>query len=130
MFAAHNRLGNLLAIVDLNGQQALGLTRDILNQSNLEERWRAFGWNAVEVDGHCVTGLHKAIDDARADAFAVPTIILAKTVIGKGVPFMEAGVSVSQTHIPVNPVNWHYLPMSDREYEMAMQVVAEEAIIA
>ena len=130
MFAAHNRLGNLLAIVDLNGQQALGLTCDILNQSNLEERWRAFGWNVAEVDGHCVTRLHKAMDDARADAFAVPTIILAKTVIGKGVPFMEAGVPVSQTHIPVNPVNWHYLPMSDREYEMAMRVVQEEALIA
>lgn len=129
MFAAHHRLGNLLAIVDENGQQALGLTRDIMNQSNLAERWRAFGWQVAEVDGHSTAGLHRAIEGAMADAFRVPTIVLAKTVLGKGVPFMENGVSVSQTQIPVNPVNWHYLPMSDHEYTIALKAL-EEAPIA
>ena len=128
MFASHNRLGNLLAIIDLNGQQALGLTCDILNQSNLEERWRAFGWQVSEVDGHSLAQLHRAIDAAPSNAFTAPTIILAKTVIGKGVPFMENGIPVSQKHIPVNPVNWHYLPMSDHEYETAMRALEEVTV--
>ena len=52
MFAAHHRLSNLVAIVDLNGQQALGYTKDVLDLSPMAERWRAFGWDVHEVDGH------------------------------------------------------------------------------
>ena len=52
MFAAHHRLANLVAIVDVNGQQALGYTADVLDLAPLAERWRAFGWEVVEVDGH------------------------------------------------------------------------------
>ena len=92
----------------------------------LAERWRAFGWQVAEVDGHSTEALHKAIGEP--DAFAPPSIILAKTVIGKGVPYMEQGVSVTQTHIPVNPVNWHYLPMSDNEYATAIQALEGVAI--
>ena len=128
MFAAHHHLGNLLALVDVNGQQALGLTKDILNQSNLAERWRAFGWRTADVDGHSLTALREAIDRAEGNAFAAPTIVLARTVLGKGVPFMEQGVAVSQKQIPINPVNWHYLPMSDNEFETAMRALEEVPI--
>jgi transketolase len=128
MFAAHNRLGSLTAIIDVNGQQALGLTRDVLDQSNLGERWKAFGWRTVEVDGHSAKDLRAALLEAAADPFTSPTVILARTVIGKGVPFMEQGLSVSRPHLPANPVNWHYLPMSDQEFEMALRALTEVTV--
>ena len=52
MFAAHHGLSNLVAVVDLNGQQALGYTKDVLDLSPMADRWRAFGWDVHEVDGH------------------------------------------------------------------------------
>ena len=57
MFAAHHRLANLIAVVDVNGQQALGYTEDVLDLEPLGERWRAFGWDVHEVDGHDVEAL-------------------------------------------------------------------------
>ena len=59
MFAAHHKLSNLIAIVDLNGQQALGYTRDILSLEPMAARWRGFGWDVHEVDGHDVAALRK-----------------------------------------------------------------------
>ncbi len=120
MFAAHHKLSNLCAIVDWNGQQAFGLTCDVMNCPNLTERWQAFGWHAAEVDGHSVAGLTAAMGPGGSDA---PQIILAKTVFGKGVSYMEQGIPVSQSHLSVQPFNWHYLPMSDHEYQMAMAEV-------
>jgi transketolase len=120
MFAAHHKLGRLTAIMDVNGQQALGLTRDVLNLSNMGERWRAFGWRTSEVDGHSIADLQAAIWDT-AHEFGPPSMVLARTVFGKGVPFMERGRSLSRMQLPVNPVNWHYLPMSEREYEVAIR---------
>jgi transketolase len=124
MFAAHHKLGRLTAIVDLNGQQALGSTRDILDLSNLAERWRAFGWHTAEVDGHSLPELRKEMLESTTES-AQPKIVLARTVLGRGVRFMEEGRSLSRTQLPANPVNWHYLPMSEREYELAMTEVAE-----
>ena len=119
MFAAHHRLGNLTAVLDWNGQQAFGLTRDVLEVSNPGERWSAFGWRTTEVDGHAVPQLAAALD-APAPAGAPPHIVLARTVFGKGVSFMEQGVPLSRAHLAVHTINWHYLPMSDDEYRMAM----------
>jgi transketolase len=116
MFAAQYRLGNLTAIVDLNGQQALGLTRDVIDMSNMAERWRAFGWEAVEVNGHSLPGLTGALSQSAAG----PRVLIAKTTFGKGVSYMEQGVPLTQTHLPLQPINWHYLPMSDLEYEKAL----------
>src|SRR3954447_3688128 len=65
MFAAHNRLANLTAIVDPNGQQALGYTREVLDLEPLAARFEAFGWDAVEVDGHDVDALARALDGVR-----------------------------------------------------------------
>jgi transketolase len=64
MFAAHHCLDNLTFIVDWNGQQALGLTRDILDCSNLPERWTAFQWRSTEVDGHSVSALVTALQSS------------------------------------------------------------------
>jgi transketolase len=122
MFAAHNRLSNLCAVADVNGQQALGLTRDVCAAQNMRERWEAFGWNAIDVDGHSVEALTGAMTAAGDDR---PRILLARTIFGCGVPFMEKGIPVSQEHLPVQPINWHYLPMSDEEYRLALSAVEQ-----
>ncbi|MBI4678148.1 MAG: transketolase [Elusimicrobia bacterium] len=110
MFAAHHRLANLVAIVDLNGQQAMGYTKDVLDLSPLAQRWRAFGWEAVEVDGHDAPRLTRAL--ARLDTRSGPPhVLIARTVFGKGVPYMEG------------QIKWHYWPMSEDEYEEALRAV-------
>jgi transketolase len=108
MFAAHHELANLFAIVDLNGQQALGYTKDVLDLSPLVERWRAFGWDAHEVDGHDPGAIEAAI--AGADTAAGPPhVLVARTVFGHGVSFMES------------EIKWHYLPLTDDEYDRALE---------
>lgn len=118
MFAAQHHLANLHLVIDWNRQQALGFTRDVLDLPNLEERWRAFGWQVSEVDGHSIPQLVEALTAPHNDT---PQIILAHTIFGRGVSYMEQGVPLTQTHLPVQPFNWHYLPMSDREYDLAMR---------
>jgi len=110
MFAAHHRLCNLISIVDLNGQQALGYTKQVLNLSLMDDRWRAFGWDVQEVDGHNVLEITKALTVLNT-AFGAPHVLIAHTVFGKGVSFME------------NQIKWHYLPMSDEEYRQAMNEI-------
>jgi len=107
MYAAHHRLGHLTVMVDLNGQQALGKTAEVLSLSPMVDRWRAFGWNAAEIDGHDVAGLAKALTAPNA-ADAPPRVFVARTTFGKGVSYME------------NQLKWHYWPMSDDEYRQAM----------
>ncbi len=103
-FAAHHRLSNLTAILDDNRQQALGQTKDVLDLSPLGERWRAFGWEASDVDGHDLSALQAAL----AGESERPRVIVAHTLAGKGVSFMEG------------QVKWHYWPLSDAEYEQAL----------
>jgi transketolase len=107
MFAAHHRLANLVAIVDLNGQQALGYTDEVLSLSPLGSRWRAFGWDVHEVDGHDVGRLKHTMAalDTRP---GLPHVLVARTIFGKGVSFMES------------QIKWHYWPMSDAEYRQAL----------
>lgn len=120
MFAAHHQLDNLTLIVDWNGQQALGRTCDVMNCSNLHQRWEAFGWRATEVEGHSVPALVEALKGQIKEPDSRPHIVLARTTFGKGVSYMEQGVPITQTHLPVHAINWHYLPMSAAEYEIAM----------
>jgi len=110
MFAAHHRLSNLVAIVDVNGQQALGRTAEILNLEPLADRWQAFGWAVQECDGHDVVALRASFENRRSVS-GPPRVLLASTVAGKGVSFME------------RQVKWHYWPMSDAEYRQAMAEV-------
>jgi transketolase len=119
MFAAHHQLGNLKAVIDLNGQQAMGLTRDVIDISNTAERWQAFGWRTSEVDGHSIEDLTRVLSEP-TPATGAPHLIIARTTFGKGVWYMEQGVPLTQERLPVSKINWHYLPMSDAEYEIAM----------
>lgn len=105
MFGAHHRLSNLTAIIDLNGQQALGYTKNVLALPNMTARWQSFGWDTREVDGHD----HAALQEALMRESSAPRVVIARTTFGKGVSFME------------NQLQWHYLPMSDEEYCRAMK---------
>lgn len=119
MFASHHQLGNLTAIIDVNGQQAFGLTREVLAAPNLGERWEAFGWRASTVCGHSL-GHVVEILQTPSRPYGLPHVVLARTTFGKGVSFMERGQPISQIHLMTQPINWHYLPMSDQEYEIAL----------
>jgi transketolase len=115
MFAAHHGLANLVAMVDLNGQQALGYTDEVLSLSPLAPRWESFGWDVHEVDGHDVEELATVI--GRLDTVTGrPHVLIAHTVFGKGVSYME------------RQIKWHYNPMSDDEYRQAVaEIDAAEA---
>ena len=127
MFAAHHKLDNLTMVVDWNGQQALGRTCDVIDCANLPARWEAFGWRISGVDGHSVPELSAILSHRPDPEDRRPHIVLARTTFGKGVSFMEQGVPLTQTHLPVHPINWHYLPMSDLEYQIAMKELESEA---
>ena len=88
MTAAHFRLDGVCAIVDDNGVQLDGLTRDIMQVEPIGDKFRAFGWHVIEVDGHDLAALRAAFDEAAATK-GVPAVLVAKTVKGKGVSFME-----------------------------------------
>jgi transketolase len=106
MFAAHHRLSNLTAIVDVNGQQAMGYTRDVLDLAPLEDKWRAFGWDVRVADGHDHAALESALSEPdRSDA---PHVLVAATTFGKGVSFME------------NELSWHYWPMTEDQFLAAI----------
>jgi transketolase len=110
MFAAHHRLANLVALVDMNGQQALGYTRDVLDPGPpAAARWAAFGWDVHEVDGTDPDAIADAIEGLDL-ASGPPHVLLARTVFGRGVSFMES------------KIEWHYLPL---EAETHRQAVAE-----
>jgi transketolase len=113
MFAAHHKLSNLVTIIDLNGQQALGYTDDVLSLSPMSERWRSFGWDVHEVDGHDRAQLKATIAGLDFES-GPPHVLVARTVFGKGVSYME------------RKIKWHYWPMSDAEYEQAMMEIGAE----
>jgi transketolase len=108
MFAAHHRLANLVAIVDLNGQQALGYTADVLRMSPMGDRWAAFGWDVWEVDGHDAPSMQKVLAEIAGTPGDAPHVLVASTVFGHGVSFME------------RRIEWHYLPMSPEQYAQAL----------
>ena len=89
MFAPYHKLENLTLIVDYNHQQLDGFTKDILDVSPLREKFEAFGWHAVEIDGHDFAQVIPSLEDARAGKSGKPTCIVANTIKGKGVSFME-----------------------------------------
>ncbi len=88
MFAGKNRLHNLIAIVDRNNIQIDGNTEDVMPLEPLREKWEAFGWHVQEIDGHNIESIIDACSMARA-IVEQPSVIIAHTIPGKGVPFME-----------------------------------------
>ncbi len=91
-FAGHNRLSNLLAIVDINTVSVDGATKEVLDMEPLADKWRSFGWVVERLDGHNLTTLrtaYRSFDSRRATTATPPTVLLADTVVGKGVDFIE-----------------------------------------
>jgi transketolase len=88
MAAAHFKVDNLMAIVDNNGLQIDGWNRDVMNLAPFEQKWLAFGWHVIEVDGHDLVQLIDAFERAKS-VKGQPTVIIAHTIKGKGVSFME-----------------------------------------
>jgi transketolase len=90
MSASHHKLSNLINLIDINRQQADGPSHDILQFEPLADKWRAFGWHVQRVDGNDLQAVIDAFDQARALAEPKPRVILFDTLMGKGVPFLEA----------------------------------------
>lgn len=105
MLAATRKLDNLTAIVDFNKLQGFGRTNDVIDQSNMAERWRCFGWETYEVDGHDQEELERLLRLPQQG----PKAIIAHTIKGKGVSFME------------NKLEWHYKSPDTQQYEAAVQ---------
>jgi transketolase len=111
MFAAHHKLSNLIVMIDLNGQQAIGYTKDVLNLSPMRDRWQAMGWDVQAINGHDREEIVQTINNL-AITSEKPHVLIAKTIFGKGVSYME------------NQIKWHYFPMSDEEYQQALHEIA------
>ena len=108
--AAQFRLDRLVAVVDYNHMQSLFTVEKTLQLEPFEDKWRDFGWNAQSVDGHDVRALRAAFERAMGNAGSgKPSVVLAHTVKGKGVSFME------------NNILWHYRTPQGEEYEAALK---------
>lgn len=111
MSAAKYHLDNLCAIVDVNGLQIDGATKDVMPSEPLDKKFEAFNWNVIHVNGHDFDALVQAFEDAKA-CKGKPTMLLAKTTKGKGVSFME------------NNYGWHGKAPNDEQYAQASAEVA------
>ena len=108
MFAAQHKLSHLCLIVDYNKIQSLGDVKDICDLSPLSEKFEAFNWNVVEIDGHRYNEIERAFESFKAEKER-PTVIIANTIKGKGVSFMEGKLL------------WHYRNPNDEQLAQAME---------
>lgn len=114
MAASRYRLDSITGIVDRNRVQATGPTKEIFDIPDIPEKWRAFGWNVLGVDGHDVGAVLDALDEAAAKKGA-PTVIVAETIKGKGVSFAE------------NTAAFHNAALTQEQYDQALLEIEESA---
>jgi transketolase len=114
MAASAFKLDNLIAILDCNGLQAMGVIADRFNTNPIPEKWRAFGWYVFEIDGHDMRAILRALDDVD-DIRGRPKMIIARTVKGAGIPFAE------------NRVEFHNGQLDQAQYESACAWLAGDA---
>lgn len=112
MFAAHYQLDNLVAIVDNNGLQIDGKISEVMSPYPIDEKFEAFGWNVITINGHDFNEMEKAFDAAER-VVGKPTVIILKTTKGKGVDYME------------NSVEWHGKAPGDDDYQRAITQLRE-----
>ena len=113
MTAAHYKLDNVCAIIDLNKLQIDGFCCDVKNTAPLDKKWGSFGWNVITVDGHDIEALMKALDEA-GSVKNKPSVLICCTVKGKGVSFIE------------NKADWHGIAPKKDELETAIKELEEE----
>lgn len=107
MFAAHYKLDNLVAVVDNNDMQIDGRIGDVMSPYPITDKFEAFGWHVITINGHDFSEMEKAFDEAERTVLK-PTVIIMRTTKGKGVSYME------------NVLDWHGKAPNDEEYEIAM----------
>lgn len=115
LFAGHHELKNFMVIVDENGFQAMGRTQDVLNLGSIQAKFESFGFEAITLDGHDEVAIDSAIRQLWASSSTAPKALIAKTVKGKGVPFME------------NNNMWHYTRLDADTYAKALVAVGGSA---
>lgn len=113
MSASQHRAGNLIGFLDNNGCQVDGYTKDICQIEPIEEKWAAFGWDVQRIKGHDIEQIEKALDHTKSNT-SQPHMIIADTVKGKGISFME------------NKPEWHAKPFTDEEYTLACSELIEQ----
>ncbi len=113
MCAAHYKLDNLTAFIDSNGLQIDGKCEDVMNPGPIDQKFKAFGWHVIEIDGHDLEAIQKAIDEAK-NTKGQPTAVVCHTVKGKGVSFME------------NQAGWHGTAPSKEQCEIAIKEIGGE----
>jgi transketolase len=114
MAGGHYKLDNLCAVVDRNRLQISGGTEEVMSQDNQEERWKSFGWNVIHAAGNDIAALNEAFEEAKS-VKGKPTVIIADTIKGYGVSFME------------NNVAWHHRVPTEDEYNKAMEELSERS---
>ena len=107
MFAAHYKLDNLVAVVDWNGLQIDGPVTEVMNPTPHDEKFRAFGWHVISIDGHNFAEIEAAFEEAKT-VKGKPTVIIARSVKGKGVSYME------------NKCEWHGQAPKEEQYKIAI----------
>ena len=112
MMAGHKKLDNLVAVVDNNGLQIDGDVSDVCSPYPIDEKFAAFGWHTINIDAHDFDAIRAAFNEAK-ETKGQPTVIIAKSIKGKGVSFME------------NEVSWHGVAPNDEQYEKAMAELQE-----
>lgn len=112
-FAVQHQLDKLIVIVDKNKIQGFGNTSDILGDSSSKEKWEVLGFDCKEIDGHNIEDISTTIDVFKKSNNGKPKVIIANTIKGKGVSYME------------DKMEWHYLPMNESQYEQAKNNVIE-----
>lgn len=112
LFAAHHALKNFMVIIDENGFQAMGRTQDVIHLGSIQVKFESFGFEALSIDGHDEKAIDHAIRQLWASTSTAPKALIAKTVKGKGVPFME--------HNNI----WHYTRLNSDSYAQALTAVA------
>jgi transketolase len=110
--AGHNNLKSLVVVLDLNGQQALGKTKDVMRLDGLPNQLEMVGWSCLSMDGHDAENLALACS-RKLDDGSKPLLVIAKTIAGKGVSFME------------QKIEWHYMPQTDEQHQQALEEVGK-----
>lgn len=110
MLSAHYKLDNLMVFMDHNGLQIDGLNKDVMNIEPIDDKFRAFGWHVINIDGHSFEEIFSALEEAK-DTKGKPTMVIARTVKGKGVSFME------------DQAGWHGKAPSEEEAKNALDEI-------
>jgi len=111
LYAGARKVRGLVGIIDMNGVQLASTTAEAVPLEPIVDKWRAFGWTVLDVDGHAMVPLVAALEEARALSADGPVVVIARTIKGKGVSFMEG------RH------EWHGKAPNDKEFELAMQEI-------